>query len=173
MTRLGQELWSKFSEILGEHFPNDDFAQCLAINLEFIAESSRTHTCLADAASHLPVPTADCWFTAVHAIYQTNATDLQNVLRPTEDDNAAAFALVTFDGSFQRTDFFKELGFEPTTLAATWDGDCPETTRWRHRLAKRLRNLQYKNFLTGNVTWDPRQRLAKGQDVAMARRKTR
>ena len=26
-TLLGQKLWSKFNDILGKHFPNDDFAQ--------------------------------------------------------------------------------------------------------------------------------------------------
>ena len=169
MRRLGQKLWSKFNDILGKHFPNDDFAQSLAINLEFIAESSRTHICLADAASHLPVPTADCWFTAVHAIYQTNEADLQDVLRPAEDDNAPAFAVATFDGYSQRTSFFRKLGFESATLAATWVGDCPATTRWRHRLVSLLPDFGCKYLLNSPVTWDPGQRLANGQDVAMTR----
>ena len=172
MRRLGQKLWSKFNDILGKHFPNDDFAQSLAINLEFIAESSRTHICLADAASHLPVPTADCWFTAVHAIYQTNEADLQDVLRPAEDDNAPAFAVATFDEYSQRTSFFRKLGFESATLAATWVGDCPATTRWRHRLVSLLPDFGCKYLLNSPVTWDPGQRLANGQDVAMTRRNT-
>lgn len=170
MMRLGQELWSKFNEVLGQHFPNDDLAQCLAINLEFIAESSRTHECLADAVPHLPVPITDCWFTAVHAIYQTNANDLQDVLRPAEDDDAPVFALVTFNVHSDRVPFFRNLGFETAALADAWVGDCPETTRWRRHLANRLPDFPCKYLLNTSVTWNPRQA---NQDVAMTRRITR
>ncbi|MYC67559.1 MAG: hypothetical protein F4X12_14620 [Acidobacteriia bacterium] len=176
LTHLGAKLWSKFNEILCEQYPNDDFAQCLAINLEFIAEFSRTHTCLADAVPYLSVPMADCWFTAVHAIYEKNSTDLRDVLRTAEDDNAPAFALATFDGysdrkpSFNRTAFFQELGFEHTTLATTWRGDCPATTKWRHGLAERLPHFSSNHLLKRSVTWGGR--LATGQDVAMTRRRT-
>ena len=176
MKNMGERLWARFSEVLKECAPNDDFAERLAISLELMASSSRCHPCLADALPHLPDPhttfaTDHSWLTAVHAIYPTNEPDLRDVLDPTGRDNDPAFALVTFDRYSQKTSFFAALGFEAATLASPWVGHCPATTQWRNTLANRLPEFPYRNFLTNTVAWDPGQRLARGQDVVMIRRR--
>lgn len=187
MREIGTKLWKKMMRVLNERKSNHSFIASLHNAMQSVGRASRPYATREGAVAALQAATRATdayWLTAVHAVYGTNQADLKDLLDSLDKRKAPELALVTFfrpgnshesraGGRLHWTSFFRALGFTEAQPDVVWTGEFARTTRWRKSLSERLSGLDWRKKLLLTkypVTWDPRRRLANGEDVVMVRR---
>lgn len=185
MREIGRRLWNRFGQIVAASTGEHPFFERLHDALDSIEATSSCHASYDEALQRcdlLGQRLADCWFTAVHAIYETNSTDMKSVLGGVCEKQVPVHELATFrkasspmyfwGGYPNWKPFFAELGFSEAELNVAWTGTFAHVTRWRKNLPETLPDLQWRRkrlLQKHDITWDPLGRLAAGDDVVMIR----
>lgn len=142
MKRIGKELWSMFLKIVRErrgHF------QKLHDAMKSMEDFCIYHATIEDAAAAVQdgrtdgAP-GDCWFAAIHAIYENKGRTQSNLdgILDTDEYRSMGFALelVTFYPRPHLESRFTGRGFRRNEeVTSLWSGTLQKTTDWRFSMS--------------------------------------
>ena len=160
MVKLGELCWRKFQQRVS--IADNPY---LAIAFLIISAENPTVT-ESNAALDILQPDADCWLSAIHAVYKSNRSEVSRALRNLENVHKPIVGFVSSHVS--RAPLVHEVspfGLEPqfSITNAFENGELTKITGYRKRLYEEIRqspnSLDYyaldfvRRFLTNSVVW--------------------